>query len=583
MHKFAQLNYDNFSIIGEVNERLPQYNNDIQNIYPLDNNDSTMPLLKLESNKISIGSSASLIHTSNVQLLNGDMRFTGNDDSYNTVNIGYFNMLEFYFNIESLTKTLTLFQSENGNLKIKINHVSKYIYVEMPQLNDKISVKPDFENGGVRLTADNSVTTNTWYRLRMYKYNSIISIILNDTVTRTFIYKKDESIGNAYIGKGFTGKMKYFSYYKDNENSKISETLPNAFSLTLDLCFTSSNTIDLLTLSPLTLNISNTTLSIKNGSSVLSSCNITLNRKYSFACSYSGTTLTIIIRDLKADTLIMDTTLNVTLSKTLSASSNGMTHNLVIYNKSYSKDFLCKLNKKRFSLNKEGNILYELDETDGHNKLKYNGRKYHMQLTMDLNSDCETITNSTKANFVYGGAESKSENAKLKLLFANKIGLSNTWDFIYKTKITSLTNGKHYDSLGEGLYWGIEDNKFAIKYIQGQSILSSFVDNVNASEFLNEWIMLSLTYSSSNVTLTIFTSKGIFSTSISKTIGSITNGYDIFFGGKEDSLFGEAIYRDFTIINGWNVDLIYKENMFRTKFSYDNHKFISNVDIVELT
>ena len=131
------------------------------------------------------------------------------------------------------------------------------------------------------------------------------------------------------------------------------------------------------------------------------------------------------------------------------------------------------------------------------------------------------------------------------------------------------------------MFWGIEDNKFVIKYINGQSIISSYIDKVNTSELLNEWLLISITYSSNKVTLFIGTSKGIFSTTLTKTISSITGEYDMFLGGKDNTLYGQAVYRELTIFNGWNVDSSYKENMFRTKFSYYDNKLISNVQIIE--
>lgn len=586
MKQFARLNYEEFIINGEVNERLPLYNEQIYNIYPLDGDvNGIYPDCKIENGNVARGDSSLMISKSNVTLTNGVMQFTGNSNSYVELHRDIMDMeeleLEFNFKVTDLSSDSTLFSS--SDLTIKVNAASKYIYAEMPNLVGKYTPKPDLSNGTFRFTENNSIKINTWHRLKVFKYKTIVSVVFEHNVTKSLMCESGFAPTVSYLGKGLKGQIKDMNVWKRKEfSNNISISIPSPYTITGIINAKASSVYDILNIGTLRVKLNNNNLVISNGITNILNAVIDINRDYGLVCAFENNSMKILARDYKTDAILVNTDISISYSNTATVNTNGTLRNLAVYNIKLSNEKVAALNKKKFSLNKEGNLLYQLDEVSGHNKLKItNGRKYHLQLTRDLTSDCGTITNNAKVEFVNGGVESRLDNRKIKLLFANKISLSNTWDIIYKTKITGLTSGKHYDSLGEGLYWGIEDNKFAIKYINGQSIMSSFIDELTASEVLNEWLIISVTYSSNKATLLIGTSKGMFSTSIAKTISSITNGYDLFLGGKEDTLYGQAIYRELTIVNGWNVNASYKENMFRTKFSYYDNKLISNVQIVE--
>ena len=586
MKQFARLNYEEFIINGEVNERLPLYNEQVYNIYPLDGDvNGIYPDCKIENGNVARGDSSLMVSKSNVTLTNGFMQFTGNSNSYVELHRDIMDMeeleLEFNFKVTDLSSDSTLFSS--SDLTIKINAASKYIYAEMPNLVGKYTPKPDLSNGGYRFTEDNSIKINTWHRLKVFKYKTILSVVFEYNVTKSLMCESGFTPTVSYLGKGLKGQIKDMNVWKRKEfSNNISISIPSPYTITGIINAKASSVYDILNIGTLRVKLNNNNLVISNGNTNILNAIIDINRDYGLVCAFENNSMKILARDYKTDAILVNTNISISYSNTATVNTNGTLRNLAVYNIKLSNEKIAALNKKKFSLNKEGNLLYQLDEVSGHDKLKItNGRKYHLQLTRDLTSDCGTITNNAKVEFVNGGVESRLDNRKIKLLFANKISLSNTWDIIYKTKITGLTSGKHYDSLGEGLYWGIEDNKFAIKYINGQSIMSSFINGLTASEVLNEWLVISVTYSSNKATLLIGTSKGIFSTSIAKTISSITNDYDLFLGGREDTLYGQAIYRELTIVNGWNVDASYKENMFRTKFSYYNNKLISNVQIVE--
>ena len=587
MKQLARLNYNEFIINGEVNERLPLYNEQLHNVYPLDKCiDGIMPVHKIESGIVTIGPSSLIVSKSNVSIIGKAMQFTGNSNSYIELSKDAMNAdeleLEFKFKITNMSSDSTIFSS--SDLSIKVNAANKYIYGEMPNLVGKNTPKPDLENGAFRFTANNSIKANTWHRLKIIKYKSIVTIIFENNTTKSLICENGFAPTVSYLGKNFKGQIEFMNIRKNQKFSKtITVDLPSPYSLSGLIKAASNGVYDILTFGQLKIKLNNNYLVISNGTTTVLNSAINLNRDYGFSCGFENNKLIILVRDLKTDKMLLNTTISLVYSNKAIVNTNGTIRNLAIYKARLSNDKLIGLHKKKFSLNKDGNILYEIDETSGHDKLKLvSGRKYHLQLTKNLNSDCGTIINNEKAEFVEGGVKSNLDDRKIKLLFANKINLTSTWDIIYKTKITELTNGKHYDSLGNGLCWGIENNKFTIKFIEGQSVISSSISTVNANEFLNELLLVSITYSSNKVTLLVCTSKGIFSTSINKNIPSITNKHDMFLGGIQDTIYGQAIYRELTIINGWNVDALSKENYFRTKFSYYNNKLISNVDIIEL-
>lgn len=581
MKQFARLNYEEFIINGEVNERLPLYNEQIYDIYNLENDSNKyFPDFKIESGNVTLGDTSFLISKSNVTISNNIMNFTGNTNSFIELHKDIMNSntleLEFNFKITDLSSDSTIFSS--NDLTIKVDARNKFIYGEMPNLVGKHTPKPDLDNRAFRFSQDNSIKLNAWHRIKVFKYLAIVSVILDYDTTKSMVCESGFTPSVSYLGKGLKGQISTMNVWKKVETTdSISINIPQQYTIA-GLINRGNGS---LSIGNLSINVSSS-LVIRNGTELLNKA-INSDRDYGFIVAFANNSARIFVRDLKTDEILLDNTSSLTYSNVANVTTNGVIKNLIIYKIRLSDAKIIELYKKKFSLNKDGNLLYELDEISGHNKLKVNtGKKYHMQLTRDLNSDCETITNSSTVEFVDGGVESKNEKRKIKLSFAKAINLSNTWDLVYKTKITSLSNGKHYDSLGEGLYWGVEDNKFIIKYLNGQSIVSSEISNLIASEILNEWIVISITYSSGKVTFTVCTSKGIFSTNINKAISSITNEYDLFLGGKDDTLYGQAIYRELSIINGWNVDLAYKEKMFRTKFSYSNNKLVSNVNIVEL-
>lgn len=580
---FTRLNYNELIINGEVNERLPLYTNNIYNIFPLDNDiNSSFPNYIIENGLLNNSTS---LNKSNVTISNNIMSFTGNSNSYIELDKSIMNSpqleLEFNFKITDFSTESTLFSSQD--LTIKINAINKFIYAEMPNLTGKHTPKPDYNNA-FKFTNDNSIKLNTWHRLKVFKYEAIVIVLLDFNITKALVCENGFNPTISYLGKGLKGQIKKMSItHRKKITNSLSINLPNIYTLTAIINIKQYNTFDLLTIGSLKVKLNNNNLVITKDTTTLLNQAIKTNNDYGFVCTFENNNLSIFIRDYITDKILLNiNNISLNYSNTAVVNTNYNIYNLGIYNKKLNNLIIEDLNKKRFSLNKDGDILYEIDEINMNSKLINNtGRKYHLQLTRDLNSKCNTIKNNNAIiDYVYGGALSKLDSRKIKILFANQINLANIFEIIYKTKITKLKDNKHYDSLGNGLYWGIENNKFIIRY----NNLVSEINNVNANEFIDEWILISIAYSSSNIRMMIYTSKGIYNASINSLINNITNNnykYDLLLGGKEDELYGEAIYRDLNIINNWNIENKHKENMFRTKLSYTNNKLIADVDIIE--
>lgn len=589
MKKFARLNYDNFIINGEVNERLPFYNENLYEMIPLDGSISSIfPTYKIKEGNMLFGDQSIIISKSNVSISNGFMKFTGNNDSYIELSSNIMNSekieMEFYFKVTNLSSDSILFSSDD--LTIKIDYQDKFLYALIPNLTGKHTPSPDLSNGGFRLTKNDTIVLNQLHRLKIIKYESIVRVYFETDRVKSMVCENGFAATTSYLGRNFKGEIREMNINHPYEimNTTTSVSLPSSYTLICNFNVKDLDRKTLFQMGNLDIVQDSTIITITNThlSDMYSNMfRIDLNKDYLLILKFQSNVARLIINDIEYGVNLIDDTFMCGNNSYFSVLSNSF-KNLAIYKVPLADSIIEKICKKKFSLNKDGDILYEIDETCGHEKLRFSaGRKYHLQLTRDLNSDCGTITSNSEVEFVDGGVQSRLDNKMIKLQFANRINLSNTWDFIYKTKITSLTNNAHYDSLGEGTCWGIENNKFVIKYANGQNVTSSYINNLNANELLNEWILVSVNYSSNKIKLLIGTSKGIFSTSISKTISSITGNYDLFLGGQDYTVYGQAVYRDLTIINGWNVDDIYKEKYFRTKFSYYKNKLISNVSIVE--
>lgn len=588
MKKFAKLSYDNFIINGEVNERLPLYNEYIENIYPLDGTIYNLnPDFQIKNGNVTYGTTSKLTSKQNVTTSNNLMTFSGLNDSYIELNGDIISAkiidIEVKFKLNNATKVNTILSSDA--FTVSFDNTNKRLIANINGIKGQYSNVGDINSTTFSLTDKNSITSNQWYSLKIYKYSRTVIVLLNDVTVRTFILDVDFNSPKLYLGRGLDGQIEYLntrdiSHVKTDTINIQSKATTGDFSICFNFKRLNEN-YQMFKIGSVQFNMTDGYLTINN--TKLNTV-ISINTLYGISIGYNNGQLKVLLYDMDNGSITIDQTIPVTISSSsLSISTTKGMFNFFIYNKRLSDNALLNLYKKSFKLDKSGDIRYELDEVNGHDKLKVSvGNKYHMQLTRDLDSNCKTIKNNKSVIFVDGGVESKDDNKKVQISFSKAINMPSTWHIIYKTKITKLKNWAHYDSIGEGTYWGIEDNRFVLKYIQNQSIVTSYISRIEVNEILNEWITISLSYQSGVLTVTIFTSKGIHSTKINKTISSITGSkYDLFLGGKDDELYGEAIYRDLSIITNWNVDEKYIENMFRTKISYANNKLVSNVEIIE--
>lgn len=208
---------------------------------------------------------------------------------------------------------------------------------------------------------------------------------------------------------------------------------------------------------------------------------------------------------------------------------------------------------------------------------------FYGNFTNNATIDIETISLTKNGHETTYDVMTDNEDRKIKLSFSKAINLdySKNWHIIYQTKIYDLSNNSHIDSLGQQIYWGIENNKFIFNC--GSTKLS--YDEIDTKKIMNQWITISLSHIGDKTRLTIYTRQGIYLREVTGNLPtSLFNSsfdYDLMLGGKDNLTTGCGIYKDLTLIKGWYIGNNYVENMFRTKLSYYNNKLLSNVNISE--
>lgn len=277
MKKFGRLSYNNFIIAGEVDEQLPLYNG------------QAFPTCMIKNNEVAHGQASNLVSTTGVTVSDSIMNFNSSSkiSLAPTLMDSNFFEIELKFKVTDMSSIIELFSSTN--MKIKLDPIKRYLYLEVSLINtDKNKYSTPFElDNGYIITKSGAINKDLWYTLKINRFNSIISVLLNNATTKCLVYREDLSTTNIDIKN--KGQIEYISINKD---------------------------------------------------------------------IYDST----------------DKTFPVT---------------------------------KTFRLNKTGDINHELDEVGGHYQVKNtNGKKYHLPLTSDFNSECNTITAKGKPHVCDGGAKS---------------------------------------------------------------------------------------------------------------------------------------------------------------------------------
>lgn len=444
MKKFSQMTYDKFTTVGEVNEGLPLHSKDLVALYKLDGDTSNyFPSFQLAINNNTIttihGSSDMVKNISDVNVKDGCMEFLGDASSYLELDKSLldskFFEIEIKFKISDFLSTIrTLLmckaiapgRSEN-ELSIIAHCNQRKLYSDMFNLKGIYTTKPDHDIIGAYSLADSgSINEDVWYTIKFCKYDGIVICYINDILTRSIICEGPMRFDKIYIGQesdgtntedqnfdvaqSFKGLIEYIKINKIEE-SKITtprhiikcDALKNDFTVSYDWYAKDSTSYDILNIG--TFKNRTTGIGLVIGNSTLS---LTNNNKYNITSTYNKATKSLnmhvynktthkVMYDSGITIDMIDVDIDVVLNETVT--------NIAIYKTCLDKKYIIGNTNKRFSLNKDGDINYELDEISSHFKLDSNA-KYHMQLTTNIDSDCGNISDAKKYFYADGGIKS---------------------------------------------------------------------------------------------------------------------------------------------------------------------------------
>lgn len=420
MKKFARLDYNNFYITGEVNERLPlNLKNEIEDIYPLDGTiDSYYPdsEIRVSDGVIKdIRSNSNIVRNSGVTIKDGCMNFSGTADSFLELNKDLINAknidIEIKFKIEDFSSSIrTIFASKRkevgkseNELSLIVNCPSRLVYLDMYNYDKSISNTPDWADlGSFALTPPGSINKNIWYTLRFVRYNNIVSFSLNGIVTKTLVCGGDIKSNFIFIGQepdgansdnhyfdanqAFKGLIEYIKIKKISDkalqerHSFSAESFSKNYSVSMDWNLDLLGTYNIFNLGDITFKSNVNKLEVLKAGTKLYECPVVEDHDYYILCSYNKTSadINILVYDKTSNNSLINETYKINMSpQNIDVILNGTLFNLCIFKESVDTNRALTLLNKRFSLDSTGDINYILEESDY--KLK-DFRKTHYEI-----------------------------------------------------------------------------------------------------------------------------------------------------------------------------------------------------------
>lgn len=380
--KISELNYDNFIINGEVDEQLPLYTDNLNNVYPLTNKyESLFPTCEIRENKIIYGSSDMLKRISNVSIENNTMKFNGNSEI--ELDKELLKTLDFQFEIKfklndiSSDAILLNCKSLSGStytdeLTLKVDYKSRSIYASIPNLSPIMSTPTEFDDVYM-ITDSGAINKDIWYTLKFTKENQIISVYLNDILVRALICVGDFKCDYISVGKGFKGHIEYIKTNKSTlDNTKDIYSITNKCLLdNFTVCHywrpDPVGVYDILKIGNITIASSNNSVIVKSGSTNLGTARVIEGDTYYIAMAYDINLqqASIYIYNESKHELLFEKNAPATINTdTISVINNESVFNLLVYNSFLEKRFVIRNVNKKFSINNNGDIRYDIDEYD---------------------------------------------------------------------------------------------------------------------------------------------------------------------------------------------------------------------------
>ena len=408
MKKISKITYDNFIINGEVSEQLPLYADNLDTVYFLGGSPKAIfPDCEIRKASIVYGNNSMITNKSNISIVNDCMNFNGNSEIQLDKDLFSTNKFRFEikFKLTEMTNTLMsllICKSKNGSiyeneLSVMIDSLHRYIYSNIR--GQMYSVSDLDENKNYSLTDSGAINRDLWYTLKIEKQGQVSAVYLNDVLTRTLIYKDDLCCDYISIGQGFKGLVEYIKITRHNEDFKETRYSINNNNLlnSFTTCFYwTPNPIgiyDIVNIGSFNVTSSMNTMFISLDNIRLTSLPVIEENTYYISLAYNKEEqqVYIYIYNLTRHELLFKTNKAININTDcIDIINDSSVYDLAIYKKFLEEKFILRNVYKNFSMDKYGNVRYNIDEDNIGFKLE---NSYYFPMSCDLNSVCKTIIN----------------------------------------------------------------------------------------------------------------------------------------------------------------------------------------------
>lgn len=407
MKKISKITYDNFIINGEVSEQLPLYTDNLDTVYALSGNPKTIfPDCEIRKASVVYGNSSMIMNKNNVSIIDDYMNFNGNSEIQ--LDKELLNSNKFSFEIkfkltdimEELMSLLTCKSKSNSTYKdelsIIIDGVHRYIYANIRGQMYSVS---DLENKNYSLTDSGAINKNIWYTLKIEKQGLVVAVYLNDILTKTLIFKDDFCCDYISIGQGLKGLIEYVKITKYNESfeearySITNNNLLNSFTACFYWTPDPVGVYDIANIGSFNITSSTNSMFISLDNIKIASVPVIEENTYYISLAYNKEEQQayIYIYNQTRHELLLKTNKAININTNcIDIINNSSVYDLAIYKTFLEEKFILRNTSKKFSIDRHGNVKYNIDEDNIGFKLK---NSYYLPMSCNLNSVCKTIVN----------------------------------------------------------------------------------------------------------------------------------------------------------------------------------------------
>lgn len=406
MKKIGKMTYDNFVIYGEVSERLPLYTDNLDTVYALSGDSKTIfPDCEIRKASTVHGNSSMITNKSNVSIIDDCMNFNGNSEIQLDKELLNTDGFEFKikFKLTDMTNTLMsllICKSKNGStyeneLSVIIDNIHRYIYAD---IKGKMYSEADLDkNRKYSMTDSGAINKDLWYTLKIEKQGHIVAVYLNEVLTRTLIYKDDFNCDYISIGQGFKGLIEYIQITKYNKKfeedrySITNDNLLNSFTACFYWTPDPVGVYDIANIGQFNITSSANSMSVSLDNVKLASLPVIEENTYYISLAYNKEEQQahIYVYNQTRHELLFKTNKAININtNTIDIINDSSVYDLAIYKTFLEERFILRNISKKFSMNKHGDIKYNIDEDNIGFRF---GNSYHLPMSCDLNSICKTI------------------------------------------------------------------------------------------------------------------------------------------------------------------------------------------------